>query len=289
MKRLLQTLFSVALMSLFHACSGSGDKQANTIMVTIEPIRYFTEQIAGDKFTVTSMVPSGSSPETYDPTPRQLTDLSGSRAYLRIGYIGFEQTWMARLRENAPRMKVYDLSRGVSLIRETEHAHGDHVHQGGVEPHIWNSPTNARIIAQNIYQTLCELDAANKDYYEANLRRLIQEIEQTDHAIRDLLAQPHDGTFLIYHPALSYYARDYQLRQICLEENGKEPSVAHLKELINRCQTEHVRTIFVQKEFDSRNAELIANETGAKIVSINPLSYEWRKELIETTKALCHE
>ncbi len=289
MRQLLQTLLLAALMPVLHACSGSGNKQTDTIMVTIEPIRYFTEQIAGDRFAVTSMVPGGSSPETYDPTPRQLTDLSGSRAYLRIGYIGFEQTWMERLTENAPRMKVYDLSKGVSLIRETEHTHGDHVHQGGVEPHIWNSPTNARVIAQNIYQALCELDAANKDYYEANLQRLIQEIEQTDHAIREMLTQPHDGTFLIYHPALSYYARDYQLRQICLEENGKEPSAAHLKELINRCQAEQVRTVFVQKEFDSRNAELIANETGAKLVLINPLNYEWRKELIETTKALCHE
>ena len=288
MKHLLQTLLLVTLMPLFVGCTG-GRQQTDTLMVTIEPIRYFAEQIAGDKFTVTSMVPCGSSPETYDPTPHQLTSLSESRAYLRIGYIGFEQTWMSRLTENAPQMQVFDLSRGVSLIQEAEHHHSDHVHQGGVEPHIWNSPTNARIIVQNIYEALCRLDAANKDYYAANLQRVTKEIEETDHAIRDMLTQPHDSTFLIYHPALSYYARDYQLQQVCLEENGKEPSVAHLKELINRCQAEQVRTIFVQKEFDSRNAELIAGETGAKVVTINPLNYEWRKELIETTKALCHE
>ncbi len=289
MKQIIHTLLLVATMPLLHACSGGAGQGSNTIMVTIEPIRYFTEQIAGDKFTVVSMVPSGSSPETYDPTPRQLTSLSESRAYLRIGYIGFEQTWMERLTENAPRMEVFNLSQGVSLIQEAEHHHDDHAHQGGVEPHIWNSPTNARIIVQNIYQALCELDTPNRDYYAANLQRVIAEIEETDHTIRDLLTQPHDSTFLIYHPALSYYARDYQLRQVCLEENGKEPSVAHLKELITRCKAEQVRTIFVQQEFDSRNAELIAGETGARLVTINPLSYEWRKELIETTKALCHE
>ncbi len=289
MKQIIHTLLLVAMMPLLHACSGNAGRGSNTIMVTIEPIRYFTEQIAGDKFTVVSMVPSGSSPETYDPTPRQLTSLSESRAYLRIGYIGFEQTWMERLTENAPRMEVFNLSQGVSLIQEAEHHHDHHAHQGGVEPHIWNSPTNARIIVQNIYQALCELDAPNSDYYATNLQRVIGEIEETDHTIRHLLTQPHDSTFLIYHPALSYYARDYQLRQVCLEENGKEPSVAHLKELITRCKAEQVRTIFVQQEFDSRNAELIAGETGARLVTINPLSYEWRKELIETTKALCHE
>lgn len=288
MKQTLSILFMAA--ALLTACTGKQHNRGERVItVTIEPIRYFTEQIAGDKFKVVSMVPGGNSPETYDPTPQQLVHLSGSEAYFRIGYIGFEQTWMQRLTENAPKMKVFNLSQDISLIKEEGHRHGDHFHDGGVEPHIWNSPTNARIIAQHIYQALCQLDPENEDFYARNLDKVNREIEETDNEIRTLLNKPHDKTFLIYHPALSYYARDYGLHQISIEENGKEPSATHLKRLVDLCKQEDIRVVFVQQEFDTRNAALIAKETGTQPVSINPLNYEWKKELIQTTKALCHE
>ena len=284
-----QTLL-ILMTLLMAACSGRPPQTTERIItVTIEPIRYFTEQIAGDKFKVVSMVPGGNSPETYDPTSQQLVHLSSSEAYLRIGYIGFEQIWMRRLTENAPQMKVFDLSEGISLIREKKHVHGNHAHAGGVEPHIWNSPANARLIVRNIYEAICRLDAENKDFYTQNLNKINQEINETDKEIRALLNGKHDHAFLIYHPALSYYARDYGMRQVCMEENGKEPSATHLKELVDLCKQENIRIVFVQKEFDTRNAELIAKETGARLVSINPLNKEWKKELIQTTKELCHE
>jgi zinc transport system substrate-binding protein len=91
---------------------------------------------------------------------------------------------------------------------------------------------------------------------------------------------------MIYHPSLSYYARDYDLQQICIEEGGKEPSPAHLKELIKRCKTEKVHVIFIQPEFDRRNAETIAKETGTTIIPINPLSYNWEEEMIKVAKSM---
>ena len=87
---------------------------------------------------------------------------------------------------------------------------------------------------------------------------------------------------MIYHPALSYFARDYGLHQISIEEGGKEPSPAHLKALIDLCQAEDVRVIFVQPEFDKRNAETIAQQTGTKVIPINPLSYDWEEEMLDT-------
>lgn len=259
--------------------------QQATLTVSIEPLRYFTEAIAGDKFQVTSMVPEGSNPETYDPTPQQLVTLSQSVAFLRIGYIGFEQVWAEKLQSNAPNVKFFNLSEGVNLIREDDIHHGNHSHPGGVEPHIWSSTQNAYIIADNIFHALCTLDADHTAYYKENLAKLKQEITRTDNEIHTLL-QNTSCAFLIYHPALSYFARDYGLEQICIEEGGKEPSPAHLQALIRRCKEKHVQVIFVQKEFDTRNAEIIARETGAKIVSINPLSYKWQKEMTTVAKAL---
>ena len=284
----MRKLIYILTLFILSACGNTTQKSEKPILtVTLEPLRYFTEAIAGDNYEVVSMVPKGSSPESYDPTPQQLVNLSKSQAYFRIGYIAFEQAWMKKLEANCPNMKVYDTSKGIDLIRDKGHWHGDHFHEGGVEPHVWNSTQNALIIADNIYQALCELDSTHQEDYQKRLDVLKQTIRQTDANIRTLLENA-DSTFLIYHPALSYFARDYGLKQVSIEEGGKEPSPAQLKALIETCRNENVHTIFVQQEFDQRNAQLIANELGVNIVSINPLSYDWVKEMIQIAEALKH-
>ena len=282
----MRNLIYILIILCLSACKPSAQsEQKPTITVTLEPLRYFTEAIAGDQYQVVSMVPKGSSPETYDPTPQQLVALNKSQAYFRIGHIGFEQTWMDRLASNSPQLKFFDTSEGIDLIRTAGYQHGDHYHAGGVEPHVWNSANNAIILAENIYQALCELDASHQSYYKERLDSLKQAIQQTDQTIRELL-QKSDQTFLIYHPALSYFARDYGLKQISIEEEGKEPSPAQLKTLIETCRKENIHVIFVQQEFDIRNAQLIADELGVTIIPINPLSYDWSTEMINVAKAL---
>lgn len=293
----MKTILLLTSCLLLAACAGrplknqNGEEEKPIITVTLEPQRYFTEAIAGDKFTVVSMVPKGSSPETYDPIPQQLVSLGDSKAYFRIGYIGFEQTWMDRLMDNTPHIQVFDTSKGVDLIlnhEEPGHGHSNHDgHYHAVEPHIWNSATNALILAGNTYKALCTLDKTNQPYYLARYDSLCHRIQQTDSLIRRQLAEPETAkSFLIYHPALSYFARDYGLHQISIEEEGKEPSPGHLKELIDLCKAEDVRVIFVQPEFDKRNAETIAQQTGTKVVPINPLSYDWEEEMLNVANAL---
>ena len=271
------------VMTACRTSPSSGDTPVLT--VTLEPLRYFTETIAGDKFQVVSMVPKGSSPETYDPTPQQLVSLSQSQGYLRIGYIGFEQAWMEKLTTTVPTMKVFDTSKGVDLIRSAGHHHGDHYHEGGIEPHIWNSTKNAQTIADNICTALIELDPANQTFYQHRTDSLKQIIQETDLRIRQLL-RTADRTFLIYHPALSYFARDYGLKQISMEDEGKEPSPAQLKKMIETCRKENIHVIFVQQEFDTRNARIIADELELDIIPIQPLSYDWPTEMIHIAQSL---
>ena len=301
MKKIFLLLLIVLVAT---SCKQPGSQQTKNsddkpiITVTIEPLRYFTEAIAGDRFTVISMVPKGSSPESYDPTPKQLIDLAQSKAYFRIGHIGFEQVWIDRLTDNAPHLQFFDTSKGVDLIYDDSHpphhhdAEGeesaeDHHHAIGVEPHIWNSAANAQIIAGNILTALCTIDKENESTYVERYQTLCQQITQTDSIIRQMLASSDaDRAFMIYHPALSYFARDYRLHQIPIEAEGKEPSPSHLKELINTCAKEKVRVIFVQPEFDRRNANLIAQQTKTEVIDINPLAYDWEAEMLNTAKAL---
>lgn len=277
-------LYWVVCMVLLAGCGNRRPADVPTLTVTIEPLRYFTEAIAGPRYRVVSMVPEGSSPETYDPTPQQLVRLAQSAAYLQVGYIGFEQSWVKKLKANNPDLPFFDTSRGIDLIRE-EVAHHGHTHAGGVEPHIWNSPENVLRMADNICAALCRLDTLHAEEYRARTDSLQRMVRQTDQSIRALLPAT-GGSFLIYHPALSYFARDYGWRQVSIEENGKEPSPSQLQALIRLCREQKIRVIFVQQEFDVRNAQLIARELGLAVIPINPLSYHWQEEMLNVARSL---
>ena len=281
LRKYFLTLLTATLLA---ACGKSAEKADKpSVTVSIEPLRYFTEAVAGDKFHVTSMVPEGSNPETYDPTPQQMVQLAKSRAYFSIGRIGFERAWIDKLKSNAPDMPFYDMSEGIAPI--IEHAHKDSHELAHADPHIWNSTANARLIAANVCRALCKTDPAHTTYFESRKDSLMEAIDETERKIREEMADA-DQAFLIYHPALTYFARDYGLTQVCIETEGKEPSPAYLQQLIRQCRDKHIRVVFIQQEFDRRNAEAIAKELDLTTVSINPLSYRWDEEMLRTARAL---
>lgn len=272
---------------LFLGCGPQLEK-GRMVSVTIEPQRYFAEQIAGDKFLVHTVVPTGQNPETYDPTPVQMVQIGRSEAYLQIGYIGFEQAWMQNIRKNNPDMQVFDLSKGFEFIEGEAEKHGDHYHKG-VDPHIWSSIGGARRIATNTMRAFCKLDSVNMAYYRENYERVMAKIDSTEMLLLDMISPLSNRSFIIYHPALTYFAAEFNLTQLCIETDGKDPSPAQLKELIRTARENNVRVVFIQQEFDQKNAALIAKETGCRLVVINPLSYDWSEEMIYITKALADE
>lgn len=284
---------TVAVLLLFLL--GCSNKQGNEkiISVTIEPQRYFAEKIGGDRFSIHAVVPVGQSPETYDPTPQQMIQVNKSLAYLRIGYIGFEQAWMQNIQENNPEMKVFDLSEGFELVFEEEedghhHHHHGH-HHGGIDPHIWSSVSGAKMIAWNTLNAFLALDKEHTQYYWQNYTQLMEEIDETNAELLELISPLTNRAFIIYHPALTYFANEFNLTQLCIEMDGKEPSPAQLKELIETAKDHQAKVVFIQQEFDQKNAELIAKETGCRLVTINPLSYDWSKEMIHIAKSLAGE
>ena len=302
MKRtsIIITFLSILLLT---ACVNK-QTEGNIVTVTIEPQRYFAEKIAGDKFKINCVVPAGQSPETYDPTPQQMIQVRKSIAYLRIGPIGFEQAWMDKIRENNPKLEIFDTSEGMKLLADTEedtHAHDHaahdhdahagedahhHHHHGGVDPHIWSSIAGAKVVAWNTLNAFIALDPDNTEYFWKNYNELVDEIDKTKTEIKQLLDPLTDRTFIIYHPALTYFANEFNLIQLCIEMDGKEPSPAQLKMLVETARENNARVVFIQQEFDQKNAELIAKETGCKLTVINPLAYDWSKEMIHIAKAL---
>ena len=268
MKKNILILLSVFI---FFACQKTSVERMNKITVSILPQKYFVKKITGSKFKINVMIPPGASPATYEPTPQQMKKLSQSILYFRIGYIPFEKSWMNKISAVNKKIKIIDTSDGVNLIKKGK----------GVDPHIWLSPKAVRIQVKNIYSVLTEVDPDNKNIYKKNYKNFLAEINLLDKKIKNILKNFKNIKFMVYHPAWTYFARDYDLKQIPIEIEGKSPSPAYLKKIIDIAKKENIKVIFVQSQFDTNSAEAIASEIKGKVVPLNPLAENWLDNMIK--------
>lgn len=274
MKRLL------LLALLFGmACSSPKNDEQDLITVTILPQKYIVEKIAGDLLRVQVLVPPGAGPETYSLVPSQMKELSGSLAWLRIGKVGFEDAWSEKIIQANPDLKVFDTSQQADWIADEIVQHGDHVHAHGVDPHIWMSPAEVQKIATLTYQALASLFPDKVELFEQNYHTFLSEIDLLDQELLNQFEGLENREFLIFHPALSYLARDYDLEQISLEVDGKEPSPKYMSELVKHAREAGIRVVLIQKEFDKENAQQLAKELQGEVVQIDPLAENWAEGL----------
>lgn len=285
------TILTCLLTVLFGACKSPQKEDSGTLSVTIEPQKYFLESIVGNHYKINTVVPSGTNPESADFTPSQMINLNKSKAYFKTGYLGIENALLSKITESNTNLNIIDCSVGIDIIGG--HVHHDikandgtfHGHEAG-DPHIWSSVKSARIMADNMYKAMLELDKDNKSDYERNYRDFQINLNKTDSIIKSYLDKAPSKSFIIYHPALSYFADEYGLTQYSIEQDGKNPSPSQLKELIDKARTENIQVVFIQKEFDTKNAETIADAIGGKMVPIDLLNYSWDEEMIKIAKAL---
>jgi zinc transport system substrate-binding protein len=181
----------------------------------------------------------------------------------------------------------------MNVIKEDEtdshDYHKEHHHPGGIDPHIWTSIAGGKVIAKNTLNAFVALDKGNEDYYRNNYELLMAGIKETEAVLHQKLDTLTHRAFIIYHPALTYFANEFDLVQLCIETDGKEPSPTQLKALVDMAKEHQVKVVFVQQEFDRKNAELIASETGCRLVTINLQDYHWNKEMINVANALTSE
>jgi zinc transport system substrate-binding protein len=281
MRKILFFLVPVLIIS----CGRNDRDQGNKIItVSIAPFKYFVEEIAGNDFTVNIMVPAGADPHTYEPFPEQINKLRKSVGYISNGYLGFEMNWLDRFYETNRTMKKLSLSDGISPLASEHHHEGGHLE--GADPHYWVSPNCAKVIAGSVEKFLIGLNPLQRQKYETNYQILLSKIQDVDTRARELLSNTASKGFMIYHPNLAYIARDYGLEEIPVEFEGKEPTPMRMKELIDRARKDNMKTIFVQVEYDTKNARAIAGEIGGKIILIDPLSENWQKSTMDIINAL---
>lgn len=285
MRRLLLPYILISI--LLASCSTAPKKpKGKVVFASILPVKYFVDKIVGDIYKVEVTVPPGVGPETYSPTPKQIAMLSQADAYFTVGYLSFEVDLLSKFSSVNPNLRVFQISKGINLIEEKEENHTDHIHLQGVDPHIWSSPKEARIISHNIFEGVAAVDPDNKERYSKNLQSLLAEIDKVDSTITNILSKATAKKFIIFHPALGYFARAYGLEQLSIEFEGKVPSPKHMQELIEKARAGDVKLVFIQKEFDKRNAEIVAKELGCKAVQIDPLDYNWPEQMVSIASDL---
>lgn len=276
-------LFFIALCVLVGCHASPTDEKIVT--VSIEPQKYLLEQITGDKVQVRCLLSDGANPENYDPSMTHLLNLGKSLAYLRMGNIGFEAALLDKISESNPELPIFNTSEGVLPIKGT-HGH-DGVSHEVVDPHTWSSVRNARVIARNMVEAMKKVDGENAAFYQKNYERLATHLDSLDAVLTARLAPVRGSAFMVWHPSLSYFARDYGLEQVVVGgHEHKEQSVNELRETIDRAREHGAKVFFYQKEFDSRQVAALNVELDARQVQFNPMSYDWENEIISTANAL---
>ena len=253
---------------LCGGCTSRRPADGEPLYVSILPLRSLGQGIVGDDFDIEVLVPPGASPETFEPTPRQFVGLNKARMVFNVGLIDFETMLLAKIEDQA---KVVNLSRGIELIAGTcSHGSHGHTHTHGIDPHVWTSPRALQKMAENAYEAIREA-YPDSVKYETNYRLLQQELKALDERTAARIAASDVEYFIIYHPALTYYARDYGLRQIAIEADGKEPSAKQLTQLIRQAREDGVRRILYQSQFPASAVEVIARDIDAEYAEVDPL------------------
>ena len=250
------------------ACGGTNAPTDNrpTITVSIAPLKSLTEAIVGDGVRVEVLIPAGASPETFEPTPRQITAMTDSRAVYTVGLIEFERSLTARTG-----IATTPLCEGIELIGG--HYHNGHNH--GADPHIWTSPRELRVMASNLHSHLRTI-FPDSTHYDARYAQLDSTLVELDHYVASCWVMTDRDYFIIYHPALTYYARAYGIEQVAIEQEGREPSARSLTALIERARRDSVRTIFYQRPYPASVVATVAESIGAEAVEFDPLAEDVR-------------
>ncbi|MCR9011787.1 metal ABC transporter solute-binding protein, Zn/Mn family [Gabonibacter chumensis] len=273
----MKWIWGIVLVLCIVACGTKQDKSKN-ISVSILPQKYFVERIAGDFARVNVMIPPGANPAISDLTSEQLKMLNNSSLYFAIGYLPFELTHIYSLLKNRRDIQLIKHTDAIELPEKEfpAHKHGD---VESLDLHIWMSPTYAKQMARTIRDVLSDKFPEKKNLFSENCDRFMQEIDSVDREARRIVLSKRHKLFLIYHPALTYFARDYGMEQIAIEDEGKEPNPVHVRTIIDRSREKGVRVVFIQSQFDEANAHAIATEIGGEVISIDPLNPDWKEEM----------
>ena len=298
----------VLLAALSLSCGsgrGSGTKAGPSrklIAVSIMPQAYFAGRIAGDLAECMVLIGPGQNPHSYEPTPRQFSELAGAATWVLSG-TEFEISLRPKIEALFPGLPIVDGTEGVRFrnLEARGHEGEEDEHENGGSPgggssdgassmerdrHTWLGPEPAKIMAFHIRDALCVADGARAEVYRKNCDALVRDIEAAFDELRRELAPLRGKTVFVYHPAFGYFLDEFGIIQEAVETGGKEPTPRVLGRLIEKVRAGKVRVIFVQAQFPAESAHTAAAAAGAELVNLDPLAADWLANIRTMGEAL---
>jgi len=283
-------LFSFVLFFLVGATpylSGvqEQDDSSHTVIVSVAPHQFFVEKVAGNTVKILLFVPANASSHTFEPTPKQMLAASHADLWFGIGET-FETRALQALQQSKHPVQFVDLRKGVPLITaEEDGAHHHHCcHANCADLHIWLSPKLAQIQIETIAAALTERYPENAELYQHNLAQFLKELQDLDQEITQTLAPLKNRVIMVSHPAYGYFTRDYHLKQLSIEFEGKDPTPRQLTQVLENARNAKISTIFIQMQYNNKGARLIADELKAKIVVLDPYSGNYIESMREIAR-----
>lgn len=269
-------LLLIAAVQLFVGCKGNGEKsnQGNIkVVVTILPYAGLVKSIAGDNADITVMIPPQSACETYEPTPVDIAKAAKSSIYFSVGAnYAFERNLLKGISENYPGIKMIDCSGGVE-IKENN-------------PHIWLYPAGIKKIMENISNALVSYRPDMKDFFEQNKNKFLNKLDSVDAAVKLNFAGKAKKKFLVFHPSWYYFAENYNIEQIAVEKEGKEPTARDLKEIVDLAKKYKIGVVFAELGTNETMAASIKEELKADLQLLNPMEEDILKNLLTAAQKI---
>jgi len=256
-----------------------GAQAKPTVAVTISPQAAFVREVAGDLVNVVTMMPPGANHESFSPPPQDMEKLSAAALYLAMGLPPERTGLLPKLAEMNRNMRIVDMQMEVAKTYPPRFfAPNDQ------DPHIWLSPKRAIVMVRLTAQELGAIDPTNSATYNANAERYIARIEAADQEIQASFKTVWNRMFIVYHPAFGYFADDYNLTMVALEEEGKEADPRRFREVIDMAKQKGIKVIFYQEDIDGRQSRTFAEELGGQAEKVSPMATDYVENLLRMAK-----
>ncbi len=285
-------LFLLIVIASFSISCGEQKKEITVdkpvVFVSILPQKAFVDKLAGEFVDVQVMVGPGQSPATYEPTPRQMSLLDKARVYFAIG-VPFEDIWVVKILETYPDVGMVLTQSDINRVPIERHTHGEedeHHEHGTLDPHTWLNPNLVHKQIDTYVSVLSGLIPEQAEKIRANGESFKAELQSLDAYIRSGLSGIQNRSFIAFHPSWGYYTDEYNLEQIPIEKEGKEPSAKYLDEVIKIAGKKKIKTIVIQKQFSTTYARSVARAINAELIILDPLSDDYIENMKEMTDIL---
>lgn len=271
----------LAALLMVVSCQQTRTPDDDYLTVSIEPLRFVVDYLSEGTFNVSTLAPDTINPETYTITQEQLTSLSEGTVYIRMGTLPFEHLQLRKLAAMKPHMYIINASEDIAPI----HSCSQCSHEDEVDPHTWTSPFNMKRIAENICLALEKIRPEGTLRFNQRLEKFKNYVDSIDSLVQKNIEGTRRKNFLINHSSLRYFALDYGLHQVTLEDAATTDKELTHEDYVEFFRKNDVQLLFLQPQHEQETARKVAEELGIRIVEINPLVYDWGKEILHISQA----